>query len=72
MFSKVLQTESCNHHLISNDIDIEGFFATGNLFHANGRERKKGFIYIYGWKGSHFPTKWQDFLGREKKKKGSC
>lgn len=69
MFSKVLQTESCNHHLISNDIDIEGFFATGNLFHANGRERKKG-IYIYIWlERSHFPTQMARFPREGKKKK---
>lgn len=55
--------------MISNDIDIEGFFATGNLFHAK-EERKKG-IYIYIWlKGVIFPTQMARFpRGKKKKKK---
>lgn len=71
MFSKVLQTESCNHHLISNGIDIEGFLPLQIYFMQMEERERKGFIYIYGWKGVIFLLKWQDFLGR-KKKKGSC
>lgn len=70
MFSKVLRTVGCNHHLISNGIDIEGFLSLEIYFMQNGRERKTRFFFFffdkYGWKGVIFLLKWQDFLRRKK------
>ena len=47
MFSKVLRTVGCNHHLISNGIDIEGFLSLEIYFMQNGRERKTRFFFFF-------------------------